>query len=63
MRAFLRQRLEQQPAVQAFTTRGEREITPQSALDYIGASLTVYQDAILAIAREIDRLRADIGNS
>ena len=59
-KAFIRHGLEQQPAVQALTTRGERSIGIQEALDYVGASLSIYQNAILLAAREIDVLRAAI---
>ncbi|MHB8470785.1 MAG: hypothetical protein ACYDCH_13685 [Gaiellaceae bacterium] len=60
IKAFIRHRLEQQPSVQAATTQGERFISTQEALDYMGASMRTYQDAILLIAREIDELRAAI---
>ncbi len=61
LQAFITQRLEQQPAVQAALVTGQRSISTQEALDYIGVCLRLYQDAILKIADEVDKLRAASG--
>jgi hypothetical protein len=41
-------------------TQGKTTSDMQASINYIGACLRLYQDAILMIADEIDKLRASV---
>ena len=56
--SYMKHTLEQQPMVHEAMTQGKTTSDLQASINYIGACLKLYQDTILMIADEIDKLRA-----
>jgi hypothetical protein len=58
--AFLQHRLEQLPPFQRLTTTGDTSGTLKESIETLAAIVLSQRDAIIMVAREIDKLRADI---